>query len=76
MNDHDQSIIAVCPKCGARNRVPGVRWTDRLKCGECKEPLDLQSLYPGRAVDVTDATFQREVADFKGPVLVDFFAPW
>jgi thioredoxin 2 len=72
----DESITAVCPKCGAKNRVPGNRWTDRLKCGKCKAPLDLQSLYPGRPMDITDATFQREVADFKGPVLVDFTAPW
>jgi len=26
--------------------------------------------------DVTDASFQREVIDFKGPVLVDFMVPW
>ena len=73
---NDESIIAVCPKCGSKNRVPGNRWTDRLKCGKCKESLDLHSLYPGRVTDVTDTNFQREVTDFKGPVLVDFTAPW
>ncbi len=26
--------------------------------------------------DVTDATFQREVLDADGPVVVDFWAPW
>jgi thioredoxin 2 len=72
----DESMLVFCPKCGARNRVPSSRWAERLKCGKCKESLDLQRLYPGRAIDVTDATFQREVADFKGPVVIDFTAPW
>jgi len=72
----DDLITAICPKCGAKNRIPAVRWKDRMKCGKCKEPLDLQTLYPGKLLDVTDATFQREVTDFKGPVLVEFFAPW
>jgi thioredoxin-like negative regulator of GroEL len=26
--------------------------------------------------DVTDASFQQEVIDFNGPVLVDFMVPW
>jgi thioredoxin 1 len=30
----------------------------------------------GKLHDVTDATFQEEVLDVDGPVLVDFWAPW
>jgi thioredoxin 1 len=30
----------------------------------------------GKLNDVTDATFQAEVLDAEGPVLVDFWAPW
>ncbi|MFN8161907.1 MAG: thioredoxin [Solirubrobacterales bacterium] len=30
----------------------------------------------GKLKDVTDATFQAEVLDAEGPVLVDFWAPW
>ena len=31
---------------------------------------------PGKLTDVTDATFQSDVLDADGPVLVDFWAPW
>jgi thioredoxin 1 len=31
---------------------------------------------PGKLSDVTDATFQSDVIDADGPVLVDFWAPW
>ena len=30
----------------------------------------------GKLTDVTDATFQAEVLDAEGAVLVDFWAPW
>ena len=30
----------------------------------------------GKLSDVTDASFQAEVIDADGPVLVDFWAPW
>ena len=31
---------------------------------------------PGKLTDVTDATFQSDVLEADGPVLVDFWAPW
>jgi thioredoxin 1 len=31
---------------------------------------------PGKLADVTDATFQSDVLDSEGAVLVDFWAPW
>jgi thioredoxin 2 len=72
----DKSIIVVCPTCGTKNRVPQSRWQDRPKCGKCKEPLILSNLYPDKPIDVTDAFFQQEVVNFRGPVLVDFTALW
>lgn len=31
---------------------------------------------PGKLTEVTDATFQSDVLEADGPVLVDFWAPW
>ena len=71
----EELITAICPNCGAKNRVPANRWREHLRCGRCKQPLDLQNLYPERTVSVTDATFQREVVDIKGPVMAEFYSP-
>lgn len=70
------SFIVVCPACGAKNRIPRERWGDAAVCGKCKSPLPLTGIYPDRPVDVSDRTFKREVLDFRGPVLVEFYAPW
>jgi thioredoxin 1 len=35
-----------------------------------------ETTVPGKLNDVTDATFQSDVLDADGPVLVDFWAPW
>jgi thioredoxin 2 len=71
------TVIVQCPKCGAKNRVPASRWDDPgAVCGKCKTHLNPSSLYPDRPVVVTDSTFRREVLDFQGPVVVEFFAPW
>jgi thioredoxin 1 len=32
--------------------------------------------YKSSVLDVTDETFQQEVLDAEGPVVVDFWAPW
>src|SRR4029077_1505097 len=35
-----------------------------------------ETTVPGKLDDVTDATFQSDVLDAEGAVLVDFWAPW
>ena len=40
------------------------------------DPLPFTRLFPDHAIDVSDGTFKREVLDFSGPVLLEFFAPW
>ncbi len=70
------NLIAVCPKCGVKNRVREDRRHDRPICAKCKTSLSTSMFYPERSVDVTNRTFQREVLDFPGPVVVEFWAPW
>ncbi|HVN96135.1 MAG TPA: hypothetical protein VMT62_06880 [Syntrophorhabdaceae bacterium] len=72
----DQAIIVQCPRCGAKNRIPRSRWGGEPVCGRCKTELKLAHLYPDSPVDVTDRTFEAEVAQFPGTVLLDFTAPW
>lgn len=75
MNASD-SVIVRCPACGAKNRVPISSWGDaRAVCGKCKAPLRPTALFPDRPVRISDGVFAREVLDFEGPVLVEFFSP-
>ena len=70
------NLIVICPRCGAKNCLPESRWEDRAICGKCRAPLPFSSPFPDHAVEVFDGTFQKEVLDFPGPVLLEFFAPW
>ena len=70
----DEMIIR-CLNCGAKNRMPEDRIHDRPKCGKCGIPLVVKNGQE-RPVDVTDATFSKEVIASSGSVLVDCWAPW
>jgi thioredoxin 2 len=70
----DEMIIR-CLNCGAKNRMPEDRIHERPKCGKCGIPLVVKN-GQGRPVDVTDATFSKEVISLSGSVLVDCWAPW
>jgi thioredoxin 2 len=63
-----------CPSCGAVNRVPMDKVTQRLDpvCGRCKTPLALDA----KPLTVTDATFVADVERSPVPVLLDMWAPW
>ena len=69
--DAAEPLQVACASCGKLNRVPAGRTGDDPRCGRCKE-----SLFPGRPVVVTDATWSRTVERAPLPVLVDFWAPW
>jgi thioredoxin 2 len=69
------AIICICPRCGAKNRIPKNRLTERPVCGKCKAPLPAQD-FQDHPVDVTDRTFQQEVLDSSAPVVLDCWAPW
>ncbi|HEY5883345.1 MAG TPA: thioredoxin [Pyrinomonadaceae bacterium] len=73
--------VITCKNCGARNRVdPEKARTSTAKCGKCGQPL------PGspndhlkasaKPITITDATFQSEVLNSRGVVLLDCWAPW
>lgn len=68
------NLILVCKKCSAKNRVPVSRINETPKCGKCGTVLQNEIL--SRPVNVTDATFDREVLSSALPVLVDCWAPW
>ncbi|MDY6879494.1 MAG: thioredoxin TrxC [Desulfatiglans sp.] len=69
------SIIARCNRCGAKNRIPASRLGERPVCGKCKAPLSTGTVY-NHPVDITDDSFHSEVLSHPGSVLVDCWAPW
>src|SRR5688572_21776697 len=66
-----RKVTVACPFCGRLNRVNLARAADRPKCGECSRPIPLD-----RPVSLSDADFDRVIADAQVPVLVDFYADW
>lgn len=62
---------AVCPHCGAVNRIPAERLSDNPRCGKCKKEI-----FTARPIDLTTANFHQQIANGEIPVLVDFWAPW
>ena len=66
------SIIAVCPNCRAKNRIPAQHLADTGRCGACKTPLP-----PASEPIAVDATaFDDIITSVKVPLLVDFWASW
>jgi thioredoxin 2 len=65
-------LLLRCPSCRALNRVKQDRLQSVAICGKCKSPLD----YPRKPVEATSTTFDREVLDWPGVAVVDFWAPW
>ena len=67
--------VVTCKNCGTRNRVdPDKARTSTPKCGKCGQSLQIST--KGQPVTVTDATFQSEVLNTPGVVLLDCWAPW
>jgi thioredoxin 2 len=60
-----------CPSCGRLNRLDLDRAADRPRCGHCRQAIALD-----RPLRLSDAGFDRVVADSPVPVLVDFYADW
>lgn len=62
---------AVCPYCGAVNRIPAERLGDKPKCGKCSKDI-----FSARPIKLTAANFHKQIINSEIPVLVDFWAPW
>ena len=65
------SVHVVCPKCGAKNRVPTQRLNDGPVCGKCKSKV-----LEASPAELGGELFAKQVAGSDIPVLVDFWAPW
>ncbi|MBN2299382.1 MAG: thioredoxin TrxC [Deltaproteobacteria bacterium] len=73
---NQDQLIVQCTRCGTKNRIPRSRTHDKAMCGKCRMPITAVRPFSSGAVNVTDASFAREVLEHSGPVLVDFWAPW
>ena len=72
---HTDSFIVICPKCGAKNRIPGSRADKKAFCGRCHVHIDAASTKI-QPIPAGDENFSNEVLNYPGAVLVDFWAPW
>jgi thioredoxin 2 len=67
-----QTYLLRCNSCGTLNRVPFEKAEDRPLCGKCRKVLE----FPSRPVFVSGGSFDREVLQWPGLVLVEFYDEW
>jgi thioredoxin len=67
-----KSVVIPCNHCGTKNKVTVDHLGDKVICGSCKKEVDIVK----KPVSVTQKDFQKEVLDYPGLVLVDFWATW
>ena len=65
------SLHLVCPHCQTTVRVPAEKLKQGPRCGQCH-----QAIFDGNPVELTAATFAKQLERNDIPVLVDFWAPW
>ena len=65
------SLHLDCPHCHAVNRVLAEKLGQTVNCGKCHQPL-----FTAHPVELTSATFGKNLEHSDIPVLVDFWAPW
>lgn len=63
-----RNVVAACPSCGKRNRVPRAT-SGTPRCGSCAAALPW-------TVDATEGDFTAVAEAATVPVLVDLWAPW
>jgi thiol-disulfide isomerase/thioredoxin len=67
-----QAYVLRCDSCGTLNRFPAEKAGSRPLCGRCREVL----AFPSRPVPTTSGTFDREVLQWPGLVLLEFYDEW
>lgn len=67
MND----LHVVCPHCHSTNRLPAAKINDQPNCGKCGN-----SLFAGKPLQLTAATWEKHINRNDIPVVVDFWASW
>jgi thioredoxin 2 len=70
-----ENMMIQCAHCGAKNRVPRSRMTEKAVCGKCRQPLSRSNQFPDGPLDVGDHRFREEVLGFPGGVVVEFWTP-
>lgn len=60
-----------CPACGTGNRIAAGRDPLAAKCGQCGAPLITDV-----PLDVDDESFAKHMANTKGLIVLDVWAPW
>lgn len=60
-----------CPSCGTGNRIASGRDPLAAKCGQCGAQL-----VAAAPIDVDDEAFAKHLANTKGLVVLDVWAPW
>jgi len=64
-------LLVRCTSCGSLNKANFSDITKKPKCGKCKKDLS-RNIVP---LDVTLATFDSEVINYNGAVLMDLWSP-
>jgi thioredoxin 2 len=67
------SIIMTCPACRTGNRIPADKEGKRGRCGTCHTALPPMYHTPQQ---LNSGTFDTFLANYPGPVLAEFWAPW
>lgn len=66
----DDPVYLRCRACRTLNRVPSRRLTERPRCGKCRSYLEFST----RPVDASAESFGREVFEWAGVVIVEFWS--
>ena len=70
------TLLAKCPSCGVKNRIPIERAGQSGRCGRCQTQLPPNSFYAEHPISVGEAKFDAVTRMSPLPVLVDFGDTW